>query len=57
VIDAREFLKSFEDGCDPELESDCNSDKNCLKQYVANKIMEKIEDLHIEAETHRLMTD
>lgn len=57
VIDAREFLKSFDDGCDPELENDCGSDKNCLKQYVADKIMEKIEDLHTKAEKHRLMTD
>jgi hypothetical protein len=53
VTDAREFIKSIEDGCNPDLEHDCNSDKNCLKQFVADKIIEKIDALHQQAELVR----
>lgn len=53
VTDAREFLQSIEDACEHDIDSECNADKNCLKQFVADKVMEEIEVLHNEAELYR----
>ena len=52
VMDSREYLKKVTESQTDINPNDCEG-KEQLKQFVADSIMERIEDLHVEGEVYR----